>query len=273
MSYAPFDRNVSGIAFFGTSATDQVFESSSSFTIGNSYLTSPNIKVSNGGYIGNASNSGIIKLDSNGLATFSNDVTIGGDLIVNGTQVILNTETLNIEDNNILLNSNVSGEPTLDAGITVERGTSNNVAILWNETSDSWTFTNDGTVYFGIAASGSSLSVDNVTLQNISGVISVKDGGVTEVKRSRSVDSTFTNSDTISSDINLVNASGSNVSLYLPVPASGKLVIVKKIDSGSGYVNIQANSAEKIDGSDAKILYYQYEALTFVSDGTNWFVV
>jgi hypothetical protein len=32
MSYAPLDRNASGIVFFGASSTDSVFESNSSFT-------------------------------------------------------------------------------------------------------------------------------------------------------------------------------------------------------------------------------------------------
>ena len=34
---------------------------------------------------------------------------------------MLNTETLEVEDNIVLLNSNVTGSPTLDAGLEVER--------------------------------------------------------------------------------------------------------------------------------------------------------
>jgi hypothetical protein len=71
--------------------------------------------------------------------TTSGDVTVGGDLTVNGTTVTLNTETLTVEDNIILLNSNVSGTPSLDAGIEVERGSSSNVSFLWDESADAWT--------------------------------------------------------------------------------------------------------------------------------------
>jgi hypothetical protein len=74
-----------------------------------------------------------------------NDVTIGGDftvtgnLTVNGTTTTLNTDTLAVEDNIVLLNSNITGTPSTNAGIEVERGTSANASITWNETSDKWT--------------------------------------------------------------------------------------------------------------------------------------
>lgn len=79
--------------------------------------------------------------------TVSGSMVIAGNLTVNGTTVTLNTETTVIEDNIILLNSGVTTSPTLNAGIEVERGTSVNVSILWDESTDRWTFTNDGTTY------------------------------------------------------------------------------------------------------------------------------
>ena len=82
-----------------------------------------------------------------GTATTTGDLVVGGDLTVNGNVTTLNTATLNIEDNIIVLNNNVTGAPALNAGIEVERGTSDNVELRWNETTDKWTFTNDGTNY------------------------------------------------------------------------------------------------------------------------------
>lgn len=79
--------------------------------------------------------------------TVSGSMVIAGNLTVNGTTVTLNTETTVIEDNIILLNSGVTTSPTLNAGIEVERGTSANVSIIWDESTDRWTFTNDGTTY------------------------------------------------------------------------------------------------------------------------------
>jgi hypothetical protein len=49
--------------------------------------------------------------------------------------------------------SSTSGSPTDNAFFKVERGTSDNVEIRWNETGDSWQFTNDGTTYFDIPTS------------------------------------------------------------------------------------------------------------------------
>ena len=82
--------------------------------------------------------------------TITNDLTVGGNLTVNGTLTSLNTEQVTIEDNVVVLNSNVTGTPAADGGIEVERGTSANVQVLWNETTDLWTLTNDGTNYHSI---------------------------------------------------------------------------------------------------------------------------
>ena len=82
-----------------------------------------------------------------GTTTTTGDLVVGGDLTVNGDVITFNTATLNIEDNIIVLNNNVTGAPALNAGIEVERGTSDNVGLRWNETTDKWTFTNDGTNY------------------------------------------------------------------------------------------------------------------------------
>ena len=72
---------------------------------------------------------------------------IDGDLTVSGSTTYLNTTELNIEDNLITLNYGISGSPSISAGIEVERGTSPNVSIQWNESNDRWEFTKDGSTY------------------------------------------------------------------------------------------------------------------------------
>jgi hypothetical protein len=84
----------------------------------------------------------------------SDDVVVGGNLTVNGTTTTLNTETLLVEDNIVVLNSGITGSPTLNSGIEVERGSSTNVALRWNESSDKWETTNDGSTYSVIATNG-----------------------------------------------------------------------------------------------------------------------
>lgn len=102
-----------------------------------------------------------------GTAT-TNDLTVSGNLTVSGTTTSINTETLTVNDNVVVLNNNVTGAPTEDAGIEVERGSSTNVVLRWNETTDAWELTNDGTTYSAIAtaasvATATALTVDNLT--------------------------------------------------------------------------------------------------------------
>lgn len=85
-----------------------------------------------------------------GNTTVNNNLVVSGNLTVDGTTTTLNTATLEVEDNVVLLNKGVTGAPSLDAGLEVERGDSANVSILWNETTDSWTFTNNGSTFYNM---------------------------------------------------------------------------------------------------------------------------
>ena len=66
------------------------------------------------------------------------NLTLSGDLTVNGTTTTVNSNTVSIGDNIIVLNSDEAGTPSQNAGIEVERGTSTNATLLWNESTDSW---------------------------------------------------------------------------------------------------------------------------------------
>lgn len=99
-----------------------------------------------------SSSAGAITIGLPSNVTIGQDLTVTGNLTVQGNVTTLNTETLAVEDNIIVLNSNVTGSPALNAGLEVERGTSDNVQLRWDETSDKWQFTNDGTTYVNIAS-------------------------------------------------------------------------------------------------------------------------
>ena len=428
MSYQPFDKKPSGIVFFGTSPSDQVYESDASFVYGDDVLHVPNIKLANAGKIGSEGTANAIEIAADG------SVSIAGDLTVNGTQTILNTETLEIEDNILLLNKNVSGAPTLDAGFEVNRGTEANVFVTYDEGDNNWHFTNDGTTYYDmwtslsvgadnggnqnilegqtlsisggvgittstgansvtvavdktvitsqtvansadsandflliydadadalkkitksdfvadlgggtvssidLESSGGSIStsggpitsagtidinivnggVDNVhlansgfTLSGDSGSETVELGDTLQVlggsgaETSVTSDDTVTvnvktdnttiginasnelevvggldktvgtpgDGDTIDKDVNLVTAGSGSVTVTLPAPSVGKMVTVKKIDSGAGGVIVSRNTADLIDGAISKMLYHRNESMTVVSDGDDWFII
>lgn len=67
-------------------------------------------------------------------------VTISGNLVVTGTTTTVNTETIELADNLIVLNSNLDPgtAPSQDSGIEINRGSSANVSFVWDETNDTW---------------------------------------------------------------------------------------------------------------------------------------
>ena len=162
--------------------------------------------------VGNITTSGYLR----GPASFTIDpaahgdntgtVVIAGNLTVNGTTTTVNSNTVEIGDNILVLNSDETGTPSQDAGIEVERGTSTNVALRWSESNTHWEQTSDGTNYYRLlstddnyiedltagtgisithtpgAASNATISTSNIpnsSLQNNS--ISISDGSTTEV--------------------------------------------------------------------------------------------
>jgi hypothetical protein len=128
--------------------------------------------VSAGSYANGAFATANTKLNASGgtitgdLAV-SGNTTISGSLIVSGNVTYINTSELNVGDNIINLNSDVltSTSPTENAGITVNRGSATSTSLLWNETIDRWTFTNDGTNYSNVASSAAEV-VANSALNN-----------------------------------------------------------------------------------------------------------
>ena len=99
---------------------------------------------------GSGSESAAVTIGLPDDVTITGDLTINGNLDVQGSINSISTTEVNIVDNKVVLNTNVTGAPSADAGLKVNRGTSADVELLWNETADQWTLTNDGTNYHEI---------------------------------------------------------------------------------------------------------------------------
>ena len=117
----------------------------------------------------------VTKWNGTGLSnsTITDDgttVTIGGNLTVSGTTTYVNSNTVEIGDNIILLNRDEVGTPSQNAGFEIERGTSANVSFIWNETSDYWSTVTEP-LHVGSIADATSGYSGNKYLVGDSGVI------------------------------------------------------------------------------------------------------
>ena len=127
------------------------------------------------------SGNGTGKVYLNDNAEVNGNLVIGGNLTVSGTTTTVNSETISLADNIIDLNSNfTTGSPTENAGIKVKRGDSSDVQIRWNESTDKWEFTNDGTNYSVIAPTDSPTftGTNSVAALTSSGLITASASGV-----------------------------------------------------------------------------------------------
>ncbi len=107
-----------------------------------------NFNINRGG-----SNTTVMTVDGDTASVSIPQLRVSGTLTVTGTQVVVNTQTLTIEDNIIELNRNISsaaGMPNY-SGLKVNRGetstaTEQNLYWVWDET-----FADDGTTIYGNA--------------------------------------------------------------------------------------------------------------------------
>lgn len=251
MAYRTIDRTASGIVFFGPTPADQTFESNSNFRIdtGNNRAIISNITLADSGWIGSATRTGILNLGADGFATFSSGVIVQGNLIVQGTTTTINSETITLDDNIIVLNNNYTGAtPTENAGIEVERGTQTNVSFLWDETSDYWAFSNTAGTFFELASRTGSQTLLNKTIDGASNTLT-----------------NIGNSSLVNSSINVVAGSGlitgGTVSLggnvTVDVGAGAGITV------GANTVGVKSNSGILVtqDGVAANLISYATQSV------------
>lgn len=133
-------------------------------------VTVDNIQIGVSGTGEIDTSTGDLTLDSaSGETVVDDNLTVTGNLTVQGTTTSVNSTTVELGDNILELNSLYSGDaPSANAGIEVNRGGGavSNVALRWNETTDFWQVTVDGSTYSNL-----------LTVANFEGQIPVLDGG------------------------------------------------------------------------------------------------
>jgi hypothetical protein len=120
---------------------------------------------------------------------YGSDLTVTGNLTVNGQTTTIDTVSVVIEDPVLYLAANQTGAPSLDIGFIGERGTSQNIAFVWDESAGEFVtvFTNDTTtnttvtiasyadfhtnnanIGGNLTVNGTTNLIGNITLANIS---------------------------------------------------------------------------------------------------------
>jgi len=86
--------------------------------------------------------------------TYNSDFTVTGNLTVQGNTTAIDTTYTTVEDPILLLASNQTGAPSVDIGFVGQRGTSDNIAFVWDESADEFV-----TVYTTTGESNTTVSI------------------------------------------------------------------------------------------------------------------
>lgn len=175
------------------------------------------------------------------------DLTLSGDLTVNGSTTTLTTNNLLVKDALMELATGTSGTPANDAGIIIERGSAANAFMGWDESADQFIF---ATTTMTGADTG---NLDNQTLANVSvGAITATSGtlaGMTSIAMSSGATLTagFLDEDDMASDSAVAGVTQQSVKAHVAaaIQAPGIQMTWKTAydDDDEGVGTIKANSA------------------------------
>lgn len=230
---------------------------------------------------------------SNGSTADATEVNTNFTDIINGTSDGTKDFSINA--------LTCAGAATLNGDVTLGNATSDDVTITGRIASDidpktaasntlgdatqTWqalyldnTATDGGTIYFDggsteyiqSIADGSDLLIGGFTGLDLQGA-EIKTFGLHD--SAKVADYTVTDTDGVS--VVLMTTSTTDRTVTLPTAAdnAGRVLTVKKVDSGSGTCTLDGEGAETIDGDTTQVLSKQYEFITVQCDGTSWHTI
>jgi trimeric autotransporter adhesin len=209
--------------------------------------------------------------------TVSNDLVVTGDLTVNGLTTTVNTETINLADNIITLNSNATGAPTENAGVEIERGDSTNVAIRWNETSDKWQYTEDGTSYLTVGSAEDISALDSRVTTNEGDISTLQSDVSTNASDISGLDSRLTtaesNISTNASDISGLDSRVTTNEGDISTNASDISGLDSRLTTAEGNISTNASdistNASDISSIQAELVGVTHKVSASVGNGSN----
>ncbi len=197
-----------------------------------------------------------ISAQGTGTVKINDDLTVTGNLIINGGVGNLSVTTLSVEDSIIDISAETTGVPSANAGIRVVRGDSSAVLLRWTETDDAWQFTNDGSAYLNMVGTTSTgnTSLGNVAIANyfsgngslLTGITAATAGTVTTNAQPNITSVGSLASLTVSG---LITNTGTGIKTSNIQDSSGTITIVTGYGSVSGAVGIYGNITAGTSGT------------------------
>ena len=228
-------------------------------TVGANNYSNVHVSSADGGsIILVANNQTVGRLTDSTVDFYNVDVGISGNLIVKGETTYANVKTLLVDNNQLVMNANASGAPLIDAYITVNRGTADNAAIIWNESTDRWQVDRAIGVNYDIVDTQGGQSIGGTTTLNEASVTNGLHVGVLEVSGHSNVSSLTANGTIIADQVvvaanvqlaNVANVSNFSVISHADGHTQDQHYIVLS-HSVSGNNAIEANNLLRFDSTN-----------------------
>lgn len=292
--------------------TSDATKDAASATLSNKTLASPlvsggSIDVNAAGALAIGASVGANTMTLGGAST---TVVIAGNFQIDGTTTTVNSTTLEVDDANIEVNKGGNDASSEGAGLSVDRTGTNGSLIYKDASATKWaagaagsevdlvgtsstqTLTNktfdadantlsnvdDGNIKAGAAIDAAKIadgSVSNAEFQRLNGVTSDIQSQLNAIRAGKSTVAVSGDVTLTDQAIHLVDCSAAR-SLTLPTPAASSFIVVKD-KTGHAMTNnitIVRAGSEKIETVAASFtLDTDLGSWTFVSDGTDWFII
>jgi hypothetical protein len=203
------------------------------------------------------------------------NLTLSGDLTVNGAATTISTTNLEVEDNLILLGSGSQGAGHAnDLGLVFRTGNDQkDHGFIYDQSVERFAMIKEGLNSDLIDASATGdltfggyadLQVNKLIADSIEAVVVE---GIQTFSASGNIDA--------GSSIVIATRQGSDITLTLPAASgnSGKIFKVKVKGTAAGNVVIDGNGSETIDAEASITLESQQAAVSLVCDGSEWYVM
>ena len=224
-------------------------------------------------------------LTANGNLITNGNLTVSGNLIVEGNTVTLNTETLTVEDKNIVMGSVTTDAAADGGGITLIGST--NKSISWTNSTSSWTSSENIDLASGkvIKINGTEvLSVTNYTGQaatvaanSVSPTV-LQEGPARAGFRSQINAQTTTPYTLVATDLGKLITMNASTGMTLTIPANTSVPFtigdrVDVVQIGTGALEIAAAPGVTVNATPGLKLRTQWSSATMVKINTDQWIV